>query len=104
VAALRKKQGVEEKVLDLDTLLNSGIEDYAAWKAIRELIEKRRKLVDSEVKQQVTMGELVHVKEVSDLFQAVTACLRRRVKDKETLAKIQQDFITLTKTDTIDWS
>jgi hypothetical protein len=82
-------------VLELDGLLEQTVGDYAAWHEIIQLIEQRRKLVESEVKRLVTMQQMMTKEQAMLWLGTLVAILKRHIGDRETLQKISLDLTAL---------
>ena len=87
---------VVQSSLELDRLLGEGIGDYAAWEQIQDLIEQRRKLLDSEAKQLTAMGQTINAMQAMTLVAALLGSIKAHVTDRHILSAIQNDFIRIT--------
>jgi hypothetical protein len=81
--------------LELDGLLEQGVGDYAAWHEVIQLIEQRRKLVESEAKRLVAMQEMMTKEQAMLLLGTLVAIVKRHITDRETLQKISLDLSAL---------
>jgi len=81
---------------ELDRLIGEGIGDYQAWDQIKDLIEQRRKLLDSEAKQLTAMGQMITAMQAMTLVAALVQTVKRYVTDRDILAAIQNDIVRLT--------
>jgi len=66
-----------------------------AWTEIIELFENRRKLVESERKRLVEMGQMVTVEQVNGILGAVLNSVLGNVSDKKALGAISADVARL---------
>jgi hypothetical protein len=80
---------------ELDGLLAQAGGDDAAWHEIIQLIEQRRKLVETEAKRLVAMQQVMTTEEAMRWVDTIVAILTRRVADRETLEKIILDLNAL---------
>ena len=80
---------------ELDGLLEQAVGDYAAWHDILQLIEQRRKLVESEAKRLVAMQQMMSKEQAMLWLGTVVAILKRHIADRETLQKISLDLSAL---------
>lgn len=82
--------------------------DYAAWKEIRENIDLRRKLIDSEVKVIKDMKAILTAEQAYNLVAKLQAVVLKHVRDPKVLRRINYDFSRLigehdlSSSDTID--
>ena len=80
------KMGVA--LTELNRILNLGVDDYKAWDEIGQMLEQRRRLVESERKRLVDMELVITVERQMILLGAVVGIIKDYVKDKDTLRKI----------------
>jgi hypothetical protein len=80
---------------ELDGLLAQAVGDYAAWHEIIQLIEQRRKLVETEAKRLVAMQQMMTKEEAMRWLDTIVAILTRHIADRETLEKISLDLNAL---------
>lgn len=71
--------GTALAVKDVMTLIAQGATDFAAWDEIIGLIEKRRRLVESERKRLVEMHQLVKVDNAMVLIDKLARSVREHV-------------------------
>lgn len=81
--------------VQLDRLLEQAVGDYTAWHEIIQLIEQRRKLVESEAKRLVAMQEMMTKEQAMLWLGTLVAILKRHITDRETLQKISLDLSAL---------
>lgn len=77
-------------------LIDRGSHDSAAWAEVTGLIERRRKLVESERKRLVEAQQLVHVEQAAALLGLMVDAVRRHVRDDATLRAITNEYARLT--------
>lgn len=79
----------------LDQLFTDGIADYAAWKEVSDLVEQRRKLVESERKHEVETQQMISTERALLLIGAIGETIRRHVADAGTRQLIAADLTRL---------
>lgn len=77
-------------------LIDRGTHDFAAWSEVTGLIERRRKLVESERKRLVEAQQLVHRDQAAALLGLLVDAVRRHVRDDATLRAITNEYARLT--------
>jgi len=82
---------------ELGIIINKGLADYAAWGDVFQLVEQRRKLVESEQRRVVAAKYILRMDEAMLLMGALAASVRKYVSDTTVLAKINQEFIRLSE-------
>ncbi len=80
----------------LGRALKRGQADYAAWAEITELIDLRRKLVESERKRLVQLQQMITTEQAMVLLMAVTKLVKEHVDDQEALVAISDGIRRLT--------
>jgi len=85
-----------DAVTEVVRLIKTGSKEWYIWEDITELIERRRRLVETERKLLVDMQMLVHTQDVIVLLDAVMESVRRNVTDRSIRQSIQSDFVRLT--------
>ena len=73
-------------------VLGRAEHDEAAWPEARELIQERRRLVESERKRLVEQQQMLSVEQAMTLLAAVADTVRRHVRDRDTLAAISAEL------------
>src|SRR3990167_2348387 len=73
---------------EMESLIDQGFSDYAAWDEIGRLIEQRRRLGDSEQKRLVAMQQMITAEQAMILLAAVVDVVRQNVSDRGVLAAI----------------
>ena len=76
--------------------LVSQADDDSVWPEILLAIEKRRKLVESEMKIQTNLQVLVNVEQVMVLLDSLMESIISIIKDKDMLRAIQKEFSRIT--------
>jgi len=73
-------------------LIVRGNDDYRAWTEIHEVIEQRRRLVESERKRIVEARQTLTVEQAMLMISALTDIIRTHVTDRKILAAISGDI------------
>lgn len=76
-------------------LLSGNNQSEDTWEEIRNLIEQRRKLVESERKRLVELQQVVTADQAMLLIRAVVASVREHVRDPAILRAITEDLARL---------
>ena len=84
---------------DLGVVLGQGVSDTAAWEEISRLVERRRRLADSERKRMVDAQLVLTVDKAMTVANALLEAVRTNVKEPDRLAAIQADFVRLLHAD-----
>jgi hypothetical protein len=87
--------GMELALADMRRLMPQGAADYAAWREIGELIEQRRKLVESEQRRLTLAHEIISRDQAMALVGQVVDILQRHVRDRNILNDILLDVQAL---------
>lgn len=77
------------------TLLDEQYSDYAAWQEIINLVDQRRRLVESERKRLVEANLVVTSEEALRIVTGLLQAVKTYVTDKKVLANIQAEFTKL---------
>lgn len=76
----------------MDRIIGSGITDYQAWTELHQLIDLRRRTVESEQKREVAMQQIMTNEQATALMAAILHVLRTHVTDRVILAKISTEL------------
>ncbi len=100
-AAQRVKDtiAVSQAIGEIGTLIRHGVAAYAARNEAADLIERRRKLVDSEGKRRVAMQDTITSEKAILLVSVLLESVIKNVSDPAALAAITADFGALTARD-----
>lgn len=79
----------------LDMEFERVYHDYEAWKQIVEILEMRRKLIDSEIKVVKDLKAILTAEQAYNLVAKLQAAVLRHVRDPKTLRRINYDFSRL---------
>lgn len=75
--------------------ITSGNGERERWTEIGELVEGRRKLIDSIHKHEVQAREVMTLDRAMALFTAISHTVRQNVHDRESLRRISEQFARL---------
>jgi hypothetical protein len=78
-------------------LLETLEDNPSAWKAITELLETRRRLVDSERRRLADLQQMMTAEQAMTMLAVIVDTVKRHVTDTETLRAITQDVSRLTE-------
>lgn len=87
---------MNQHLATIESLIQQGVSDWAAWHEVSRLLEQRRKLVESERKRAVEQQEVITSQQAYLLFNALLSVIHEHVTDRDIKARIQADFIRLT--------
>lgn len=73
---------------NLEDLIGQGLDDYVAWREIGRLIDRRRKLVESERHAFVEAGLMMAAAEVLNLVMAISSVIKQNIHDGDVLRSI----------------
>lgn len=75
-------EAVMRSLQEIGALIHRGADDIDAWSEIMIVIERRRKLTESEWRRLVRLRNVVTAEEVLTLIEALSQCVRRAVDEK----------------------
>jgi hypothetical protein len=78
-------------------LLETLADNLSAWKAITDLFETRRRLVDSERRRLADLQQMMTAEQAMTMLAVIVDTVKRHVTDTETLRAITQDVSRLTE-------
>lgn len=78
-------------LLEWGRIVQAGVSDYAAWNEVYNVLEQRRKLVESERKRLIEMQQVITAERAMLLIGALTDVIRTHVTDRNTMAAIVAD-------------
>jgi hypothetical protein len=87
---------VAEAAADLSEMrgiVKAGLGEWAIWSEIREHIEQRRRLTESERKRLIDMEAMITAEDANLLIVALTQAVREVVSDPDDLHRIQESFV-----------
>jgi len=93
--ALARRQGdtagMTESLAQIEALINRGVADWSARQEVLDMVERRRKLVDSEGKRRVQMQQMITPDRAMLLVSALADTVMRHVSDADIRAAIARD-------------
>lgn len=92
----RDTAAVALAVNTLVDLVKRGQHDSAAWGEVTSLIERRRKLVESERKRLVEAHKMIAVEQALGMMGLLIESVRRNVHDDDALRAVVADFTRIT--------
>lgn len=72
--------------------ISRGQSDWAAWRDVRQLLQERKILVESERKRLVELNQMMTIEQALLLGGALLAAIKRHVTDTRTLDAISVEF------------
>lgn len=88
----RDYKHVDGALFDLEQALEGGLNDYLAWEELRQIVDQRRKLVESERKRLVEMQQVITAEQAMVLVTTIVDSVRKHVRDRDALAAISDDI------------
>jgi hypothetical protein len=85
-------EAMQQVLARIEQLITDGAADYAAWQEVMDLIEQRRKLVESEQRRLTMAHESLTSEQAMLLLTQVVATIQRHVTDRQVLGAIAQDL------------
>lgn len=79
----------------MQAMLGRGVSDYAAWHEVGDLLEQRRKLVESERKRLVEMQLVLDSRQAVVFVTAFLDVIQRHVPDRKQLSNIAREVQAL---------
>jgi len=93
------QDGMQEALVELLNAVGRGHADFEAWAEVADLLERRRRLVESEQKRRVAMQQVVTAEQALGLIAALGVSMRGAVLDRcdpdvarDILAAVQRDL------------
>lgn len=92
--SIRQQDGdrTASALVNLEEAVSQGYSDYMVWSEVMELIEARRRLVESERKRLVEMNQMITAEQLILLSGALLEAIRTRVDDPVTRTAIANDL------------
>lgn len=90
--AQQDNQQMAYKLNQLGSLISQGLADYAAWDDVTNLVERRRKLAESEQKRLVQLKLVLTYDEAVVYAQRLLAVVQKHVSDPAERARIASDL------------
>ena len=92
------REALRLALVGLSAAINEGMGDREAWADVLDIVDQRRKLVESERKRMLEAQQFVAVGQVMLMVAALNDAVRRHVKDRDTLAAISGEIRRLAPT------
>jgi uncharacterized membrane protein len=87
-------QGLKQAWGRFGLIIEAGNTDYAGWEEVKDLVERRRKLVESERKRDIEQKQSVRLDQAMVLVQALLSSVKNHA-DPTTFGAISEDFVRL---------
>lgn len=84
-----------EALNKLFAIIRGGKKDFYVWQEIKDNLETRRRLVETERRRLIDMQTMVTSEQAISLMQALSLAVRNNVSDTTTLNAIQTEFTRL---------
>lgn len=81
---------------EIERLIGRGVADWASRQEVLDMVERRRKLVDSEGKRRVQMQQMITAEQATLLFSAMADVVMRHVDDPHVRAAITRHRLQAT--------
>lgn len=88
--------GVARAIATIGDLITRGYADSAAWSEVSALIERRRKLVETERKRQISDRQMVTTDQALALLALLVTAVQQHVHDDDALRAITDEYARLT--------
>lgn len=88
----KKPLDIQDALQQINSLIVRGNSDYRAWSEIHEVIEQRRRLVESERKRLIETKQTLTVEQAMLMISALTNIIRTHVTDRQILSAISGDI------------
>ncbi len=75
-----------------DAAIDAGREEQLTWRVVMNLVEQRRKLVETELKHRADEERFITVERLMILVAAIVDIMRRHIADPETRRKIADEI------------
>jgi len=79
----------------MDVIMEAAYHDYEAWKQIMEILDTRRKLIDSEIKVVKDLKAILTAEQAKNMIAKLLAIIMDEIKDPKTLRRITYRFTRL---------
>ncbi len=80
-------------------LIGQGHADYRAWGEVAQVLEQRRRLVESERKRLIELQQTITVEKAMLLIGAIGGIIKAHVQEREVLAKISAEITALVQSE-----
>jgi len=86
---------MQAKIHALRALIEKGMGDYAIWSEIRDVVDDRRKLVESERRRLVDMQQMIRAEDATLLVMRIIDIIKTGVTSKQDRAKVTRELLGL---------
>jgi hypothetical protein len=83
-------------IILLEKRIGDKLSDYLVWKEIAELMESRRRVIESEGNRLVRMQQMLNAEDAMRLIDTLLGAVKRHTKDPHTYAAIAYEFAVAT--------
>ena len=80
----------------LGEVLEKGVGDAKLWKQISNLLERKRRLVESERRRLVDLKQMMTAEQILTMFASLAQAVKKHVRESGTLEAIRDDFARAT--------
>jgi hypothetical protein len=91
-----RTRDMAQALVNIGNLIEQGADKWSTWQAICDLMEQRRKLVESERRRLVDLQQYITAERAMLLITAVVKIVARHIDDRKTLRLISADIGELT--------
>ncbi len=90
-----KRHIMAEALDELDRIIVRGNSDYKAWEEVSKAMEARRRMIDSEHKRAVAMGQMMSAEAVLTLIDSITKVVNDVVGDPKVRSQVALGIMSL---------
>ena len=90
--ALKKQdaRATRRALTNMEMLISRGVGQADTWTEVYDVLERRRKLIESERKRLVDMHQMISVEKALTMIANIQSVIKENVKDKDALRAISQ--------------
>jgi len=88
------QQGMADALAEILNLIARGHADWAAWMDVVNLVERRRRLVESEQKRRIAMSLLVKVEDTVEVMRQIADAVQGAVLEHVTDGDVRRRVLT----------
>ena len=86
---------IARNLSEMQRLITRGQGDYQTWREVSNVIEQRRKLVESERKRMLEMQQFLSVEQGMTMVLSVAGIVKRYITDPEQLASVSNELASI---------
>lgn len=90
-----KRRVMAESLDELESIILRGNSDYKAWDEVLRAVNERRRLIESEHKRAVAMGQMMTADAVLTLIDSINRVIQDTIQDGELRAKVATGIMSL---------